>query len=455
MTKYKYTAVNKENKQLQGIINAVDETAARTELNNIGLSVIDISESNDAETTASEKKNIYHFSARDKTGKKIVGTIKSADEMQSYIRLRDEYGFEVLGMELEMGGMKTKIDVETLKQNATAQAVQTPNASDDASMQQTTKTATEERVEKILAEVENTLQTTGEKLNQVGRKKIDEQINKLKLIKSSTNEEYVQESCEILLNLIKDPENYQKETQNVEETSRRTIETQKLINQLKKKESAQDGISKKIIDKIRSLSMPGDGKPSFFKKMLQETSQSILKWFEKDPRIIELENTIKEINSEIWSYWVLWFKSAKSAKSEIKQSIDKLNTKKNELKAEIAHIKQEINVQQSIKNTTENTHPATDWLLAINTFTGWLLIFYSIYYVVGFILATKNLGFNQNLIWNFNIYTIPLLKTIIILSFIVHASTAIKISFFRYNKISTIVIPILTLAISILALANL
>src|SRR5260221_2425373 len=98
MPKYRYSVVNQENKSLSGTISAPDEQGARNELNQLGFSVIgmtEIPETEGAEAHEGPQLPTFEFAGIDKSQKRVVGTIQAEDRLNAYKRLITEYAFEV------------------------------------------------------------------------------------------------------------------------------------------------------------------------------------------------------------------------------------------------------------------------------------------------------------------------------------------------------------------------
>src|SRR3989338_5299487 len=98
LMQFKYTATNNQGKTLSGIINAGNETLARTQLNNLGFSILELKAITDdviSPKPKSEKLEKFEFEALDKNGKKIAGTIPAKDPVLAYKRLFEEYHFTI------------------------------------------------------------------------------------------------------------------------------------------------------------------------------------------------------------------------------------------------------------------------------------------------------------------------------------------------------------------------
>lgn len=451
MPKFKYTAVNKQNKKLTGVIEASDVNAAQVELNILGLSILEIAPATES-GPIEEGKIIFQFSATDKSGKKIAGTIKSTDERTAFIKLTQEYNFDVLELSSTIDNLKNQINIIDLKsQVQAAKPIDDENFSAD--MNSDVRKDIQIKIEQILQRVHNSLEQMQDKLKPEARTMIKKQIDKLQLIKSSTNVEYIQESAEKLLQEIQNQENYTAASEIAEEKNQLALDTQKLMIEIRQEKGGKaTSISDSLTARIKSLSnIQLNDSTGIIKRLLKDISGKILAFFENPPEIKNQKIKIALVNSQIWEYRKKWL-FEKNNRTEI---IAALNT----LKSERERLQKELNSLRNIKNPSiaiehsETKQPVN--LIAANTFTGWLLCFYLIYYFFGFILSQKNLGFNANFSWNFNVFSVPLIKQFIIASFIIHGATSLKIVFFRYNRLSNLFLWLVTPVILVIALLNL
>lgn len=450
MPKYRYTAINKLNKKLVGVVEAPNEEDAKIQLNSMGLSVLEVNLSNE-EQEAQDARLVFQFEAYDKAGKKVVGTIKSNDEISALKKLTSEYELRVEEMSYTQNGITSKVDPEILKTNLDSEDVQ--NKTEDINYNNKN---IENKVNEILNRVQSSLEQIKEKLTHEAKLKIKKQIDKLQLIKSSTNIDYIEESAKKLLNEIQNHENYIATEEVSEEKGRLALETQKLMLEIQKERSGtgiNQDIGESIEKKLKSLSeIQLTENSGLFKKFLKELAEKLSKYFEESEKIKLIKVKLSLLNEQIWDYRKKWFfgKNTATEKEEINQALKTLQSEKLRLKTELAAARED---EQS--KTTESKVKKPGFLLAANTFTGWLLFFYLLYYFLGFLLSSKNLGFNQSLSWNFNIFNVPLLKEFVLTSFILHTATSLKINFFRYNKISNIIIWLITPLVIIISILNL
>ena len=98
MPAYHYIALNKQQKELAGVIEAPDESAARVKLKELELSVVSLSTVDGTQTPEGSSKKVFEFEALDKNTKKVVGTIVGEEPLAVYTRLFDEYELNVLAL---------------------------------------------------------------------------------------------------------------------------------------------------------------------------------------------------------------------------------------------------------------------------------------------------------------------------------------------------------------------
>ena len=94
MPVFKYTVANKQGKYLSGSVEAPDSESAKKELNNLGFSVIELSESNEESLPETSDKKFF-FEAIDRNSKNISGTIPGDTQQEAFQRLKDEYDLTV------------------------------------------------------------------------------------------------------------------------------------------------------------------------------------------------------------------------------------------------------------------------------------------------------------------------------------------------------------------------
>ena len=96
MPAFHYTSLNKDNKTLSGVVEAVDEQSARKKMNSMGLSVISLNLAADEKHAPQEGRTVFEFEAIDKINKKVTGTITAEDIVKAFAKLFDEYQLNVI-----------------------------------------------------------------------------------------------------------------------------------------------------------------------------------------------------------------------------------------------------------------------------------------------------------------------------------------------------------------------
>ena len=94
MPVFKYNVINKEGKKLSGTIEAPDENTARTELNNLGFSILSL-EKIDKLPVIDKALKKFVFEAIDKNSKFVTGSIPSKTQEEAMLRLIKEYTLNV------------------------------------------------------------------------------------------------------------------------------------------------------------------------------------------------------------------------------------------------------------------------------------------------------------------------------------------------------------------------
>jgi hypothetical protein len=91
----------------------------------------------------------------------------------------------------------------------------------------------------------------------------------------------------------------------------------------------------------------------------------------------------------------------------------------------------------------------------INGLSGWLLFFYLVYYFAATIIISKEIGFVQNDIPSvFYLFNTGTIKYILPVIFLLHITTSVKLSFFRKNFASNLVLFPVFAIVSLLIVFN-
>lgn len=397
---FEYSALNNENKKLSGIINADTEEGARTELNNLGLAILSLTEAHKETPDASEK---LKFEGLDKKGKKIVGTIPETDYKKAYIRLTEEYGFMVTALfplnatEDEIRNSlhtvsELKADYELEKANASAPNILSKEEQDAKEKLQT-------EVNFVIQKIESIMNIAGENIKGPEQKEILQMKDRLIRLKNSNNLNYIKLTCEELLKKVQDKEIYLRQDAFVQEREKIKLETQKMLFE----------VNRINTDPSRNL---------FHEK--PKTRHSM----EQVPD--ENKQRIKEIYNELYDYIRIYLKSDSAIRPEVLMKIK-------ELWAEKKSIQQKQKEAHIVSKAKEATPPHLE--KEIRHISGMLLACYLTYYMIRYYISMKNHFLSSVPERAMELYTQPIFSYIILSTFFIHIALQIRKFHFPESKI--------------------
>ncbi len=456
---FKYTVANKDGKKLSGTVEAPDEKTARSELNNLGFSILILQETNQLPPT-DQNLTKFVFEAIDKNSQLVNGTIPANNEDEAFEKLHSEYALNVTAIWQENS---TEEQINSAKR-VWSQKLQKELSQIDSELQASLEKSLEEqkeeaffkaKIEKILAEVNQLLTEFDQEFQGDQKAEIHKKIDKLLRIKHSTNTQYILASAEDLLEFIKSQEQVLKEQGHADKRLDLQIKTNKLLEELKRS-SKPKTISEDILEKIENWekSHPANTQDApVTTKFISKILQKIKNIFVTRPEIAVIKDQIKAYNKQLWEFTKLYFKEpTPEYKTKVKNSIKTI------WKARQKAIHSLKQAKKLLKNRSKEPNIPSENVLysfieEVNSLTGWLLTFYIIYYFTTLYLNTKDFGLSK-IPSGFIFYESQLFKYILAILFLLHISTAIKVNYFRKNIIASIVLPIFFVFSSILVILN-
>lgn len=479
MPLFHYTVANKENKKLSGSIEAADEAIARAQLNNLGFSILEIAESTEQtsqETPSSTEKlpkdhQKYTFEAINNQGQKITGTIVSSDELGAFRRLNQEYELTVTAIYKENATEEEIIDAKargTYSLNQTLeQEKQLKNLSnEDLITQDRIKKEIEvrTRVEYILKQVNDLLLEYDQDIPPDSRKEINQRIDKLLRIKSSTNLEYVIATAEDLLEFIKNIEISIKQKNYLEKRTKLKLQIKNMLTKLhetgKPKTISEDIV--KTIQNWQQKNIQKTVKIPWHVRTINNALTAIKKFFEVPEEIRVLKSKIKNLNTQLLEYIKIYIKEpAKEYKQKAREAIISIWEMRKKTVIQLKEAKERIRDEKkktrlaTMKNKVKEEVNASV-LEDFSEFTGWLLAFYLAYYFVSLYAITKDFGFGglDQIPRLLNFYSTSIFKYILITVFLLHAGFTIKNNFFKKSKIASLIIFPITTFLVIFIIVN-
>lgn len=462
---FKYTVANKEGKKLSGTVETESELSARNELNNLGFSILELSQLQEqepsgpvVETTGIVKK--FAFEAVDKNSKLITGTIPSINEEEAFKRLETEYSLTVSAIWPEKAGNEEITEARKKGTAALREKLKLPNSIEDISTEKSLKDEKEEeflkaKIENILKEVGTLLQEFDKELDPSQKAEINKKIDKLLRIKHSTNLNYILETATELLEFIQTQERSLKEKGYQEKQLQLHIKTQKLLDELNQHEHKKS-ISEDILGKIQkwqNAHIIAGQEPSAPTKFFNSILIKIKKIFETPPEISAIKTQIKAYNKQLFAFIKLYFKEPTAEyKEKVKQSIKTIWKARKKAKENLREVRKMLKIKKREGQVQENLMQA--FTEELNAFTGWLLAFYVIYYFVSLYLNTKDFGLTE-IPAGFIVYQSEIFKYALVVIFLLHTSTALKLNFFKKSITASVIIPPTFLLLTIVALLNL
>ncbi|MFA6528740.1 MAG: hypothetical protein WCT46_04325 [Candidatus Gracilibacteria bacterium] len=486
MPQYKYIAITQDNQKMTGSLNAQNEDDARKELNTLGLAILNITATDSPQTTPTSIKETpqtqpqppevprkieeipikttqkdlskadgkilikFEFEARDKTGKKIVGTIPAADKFSAFKRLVTEYQFDISYISRTDATQEEKNHdrtegTELLKaqtkdlQKAKEELSQETNKNKDFEEKQKILLA---KVDYVLNKIKDVLQKFDQEIKPENKKIIQGYIDKLLRIKNSTNLEYIEHTTEELLEKIQSQELFlHKETLQKEKASI-MLQSQELMASLHSSDKQTPTFLEDIRNKLPKLKI----------KPLQKLIENVINRFHTDPEIASLKSLIKNTNKQAITYAKIWLKTKdKEAKKQISESIKGILNERKELKTRLANLRH----QKKTKAITQEVKIEKDTLVEESAnFLGWLLGFYLIYYFATYYLAQKKLDYTLSLPWDTDITKNPSLRYLVAIIFLWYILLAGKTKFFPKQKLITPVLGFMGLIATALLIFN-
>lgn len=479
MPQYAYTVINKENQQLNGTINAPDETSARKELNIIGFSILTLTPVSassaqplngaTAEETAGQEEDSataaeqiikYEFEALDKSGKRIVGTIQAENIYNAYKRLLAEYQFDVQQLfptglsedEIKKARMRgvDELRDRLLEEKMERELLQEKKALDEIEFQKR-QAQMKTQVDFVLAKVNEILNTYQDELDPTRKSKIKYFVEKILRIKNSTNLEYIKQSCEELLTYLQKEEIFLNQAQRIREKTKLSVEAKSMMMELEK---INNPAGKDIFESLREWRrehIANDAEPTFPDRLIDILITPLIGNMPEDAEIITLRNKLRSNSGQLKEFLVIYFQAPDPEfKRETKTALLRLWQERKNLRQEL---------RQLIRKKTEEKLSQVEFTSIevlekeIFSLAGWVLTFYIIYYFVTIYLNSKQIDFIPQTGFNV-IFQTTLIKYFFTTLFFFVCFLGIKIEFFRRKPLATPVLATLFLLSSSLIILN-
>ena len=431
--KISYTALSSQNQKLTGILEAESLESAQVELHKMGLSIIAISEISENEflrqrheqEAAEKKEGIQTFSFRgtDPNGKEILGTIDAKDAYAAYKRLVMEYRFSVLELYPSSATDEEKTDFAKKLQGFEQQMKM--DGIEATPLKSTVKgeLESEEKIDqKIVSEIDKFIIDT----KQILREHKDmfspsffleaqKTLNELERIRTSNNLKHISEVCNNLYEFISHPDSmplgetaavasYQNLMQGMKDNTfvKHDFEIHAKAVGLEKIKSLFSKIILRLMGKTSEIPeiakagvAPKAGIRQWLKTMVQSMGSKKPAFAPSRPGFLPI---IKKVfawlsspnamarqarKQELFEAWKTWKEFRKKPETAAKPQEKKVFKKEEALEAELL-------------SETEEKSPSrwdfTSFFLEADSFIGWLLFFYILYFFLMDFSLEKGLG---------------------------------------------------------------
>ena len=462
MPHFRYTVVNKENKQLAGEIDAPDIDKARVELQELGFSIVAIEETNAGKL---EPGTVFEFKGKDNENRTITGTIKSEEQYQAFKRLIKEYELDVQYIvqadlpEKEKAKLKTA-GVKTLMKKYQEEVMKNTDKYHEKKFKKIDRNFEKQKalimrqVDYVLGKVQEAVDGFAKELNPEDKQKIKDFVNRILRLKNTTNLEYLKNTSRDLLKFLQSAEVFSKGKSKIKQRLSLYAETEDMIDHIEK--GKDFGVYEDLEDQLlrwQSEHIKGKKKIPLFDRAKNIVFTIIIRIIHQPKEIRKLNKELHFLNRELKQYYGVYLKTKdQTFRKESLESIKQLRIKKQKLKEKIQDLKAQE--RKRLQEMGELNY-FEKVLSSINELTGWLLFFYLVFYFVSSLIINKDLIFNSYEIPSiFYLFQSGLIKYILPLIFLLHITTSVKLHFFKKNMVSNIVLFPVFAIFSLLVLFN-
>ncbi len=484
--KFKYTALSPNNQKQTGALDAESLDAAKEKLHKLNLSIIDVSETTEEEAKkleeapaiqeAEEGIITYMFFAKDPSLKEINGTIDAQDPYAAYKRLIGEYHFSVNDLypqssaNPEADSFKQKF--EEWNEMLEAEGIETtlkPTAGVKEELEEEGEKMSQEIVDEIdnfIINAKNVIKNHSDQFSRPFLAEIERTLDELERVRASNNLKHITKVCNNLYDLISHPDIVDKQetttdtafsglisklrqsgfinnqfqflkAHSLQKKAKRFEKMQtlfaKILKTLNKKKS--DEIDKSFAEKIKKRRSKWlSGLTKSLRKKAEEGEESKVKFGQVVSKFIEyakesnpiLRKARKEEMKTLYGEW----------KEQRKRATEEKSAKKMTTEPKAAKPKKDYNL----------------FFLEADSFVGWLLTFYIIYFFLVSFSLEKNIGLPSELI--LKTLKSPLILNIIIFLVFLHFALKLKTRYFRQNFVGSLFLFFVTLGVYSLLIIN-
>lgn len=494
--KFKYTALGASNQKLVGVLDAESLDAAREQLHKMGMSVVAINEVSEEEAakvetkeSVAEKKQegitTFYFVSKDLQGKEVNGTIDSKDPNMAFRRLLTEYQFDVVDLYPEgapdPAAASLKPQFEEWKKEMEEEGYDLSHKKTAGTKGELEEGEGEVVNEEIIAEMDQFIINTKKILSDHKDRysdplirEIEKTLGELERVRASNNLKHITKICNTLYELISNPdqaETAETATGTVKEDYDKTMQALSgngfITNSFQFLEL--HNIQKKLARFEKFQTVLAKAQKVFRRSKAEEIDKNLAnrikrrrsKWFSKIRRKLAKKEAASPglflVISKFFGFLaapnIIMRRARKQDMTKaFKSWREGRKQKKTAKKTKPAPGQAPTEEALPAEEIEESKRDYSGFFMELDSFVGWLLLFYIGYFFLVSFSLEKNIGLPKEFI----LRTVgsPLIINISIFLIVAHLTFTLKLRFFRSNFLGSVFLFFFMFGIYTILIAN-
>lgn len=499
--KFFYTALTTDNKKITGVLDAPDRDTAQGELHKMGVAILSVNEISEEESERIKREQeeqkaksgikTFQFLAVDANAKEIEGTIDAVDDFSAYKRLREEYQFKVVNLFPEMATEAEKVRTRALipgfedqlsQQQAFGKKDEKKSASQEAG-----ELGEEDLNKEIIMEIDRVIVNTKKALETHASLystdlllEVQTTLSELERIRTSNNIKHITEVSNDLYSLVSNPDKADAEAMKSEEyqSLMSEIHESALVKkdfEMYKKAIEASGLKRLFGDmskRLREITAPKKDEKGEPTGAFAKFKASLHGWLEKRaqkkmPKRAQIngagkpKSKIGELFEKLGAYFKATSPILKQTRQrELMDAVKRLfGGKKTETvvpgepeKPGVEAEKKAMPAKKGVKAPRRKGRDFTGFFVEVDSFVGWLLCFYILYFFMVDFSLEKKIGLGREFVYK--TLKTPLLLNVTLLLLLFHFMLRIRNLHFRGNSAASLFLFFFGAGIYILTIVN-
>ncbi len=495
--KFSYTALTKDNKKIIGVFDVESQEAAQAELHKMGVAILSVNEISDEEfaklqetqEAAKVEKGIktFTFLAVDPNGKEVEGTIDAADDISAYRRLRTEYQFKLNNLyestatpeQQEAGkGLIEGLEAQLEQENASKEAEGGEDKDEDSlDGESEMDEVLIKEIDLVIINTKKVIEEHRELFSNELFQEIEKTLGNLERIRTSNNIKHITEVSNELYELVSNPDKAEEgelseDFHNLKDEIGESALVKKEF-ELYKKAIESTGVKKifsNIATRLKEMTEPkeeegeeGEGPKGFVAKIKAKVHSISEKFTKKKvPNLADIKKKetkpkgkiglfIEKMQGYFSATSPILKKTRQKEMMKALKDIFKKDHEEGQEGTEEAEETEEGGAKKGSKKIKKGKD-FTSVLVEIDSFVGWLLCFYVIYFFLVSFSLEKGIGLDKDFV--FKTMKTPLILNISIFLLLMHLILRMKNLHLRKNAIAGIFLMFFGLGLYALLIVN-